>query len=116
MSLPAASISIACGSCGDELEFDGDSHVCDECGLDFGDPFDDEPATFLDEEAHPCGHPAPYPEPRVERKPFHTVDGVVKTWRTWTHVYEPCVLPAGHKTRLHHYSLSTTYTTEETKA
>ncbi|UXE05419.1 hypothetical protein SEA_RENNA12_68 [Arthrobacter phage Renna12] len=47
--------SPACGACGSDTEHDGDSFVCFDCGLNYGEGREDEPATFLDEELPACG-------------------------------------------------------------
>lgn len=109
-SLPALSVSINCGSCYGNVECDGDGYTCHDCGLIWGtnDPFDETPAEFLDEDATPCGHPSGDRE-HVDVRPFETVNGVVKSWRRWVHVYAACVLPDGHASD-HEFPMTTTYT------
>lgn len=107
MSLPSLSVSISCGSCYSEVEHNGDNYECSDCGLRWGnDPFDDDPAEFLDEDTAPCGHPSTY-SGRVSIEPFRTEFGVVKEWQEWTHTYSGCNLPTGHKSD-HDYPLTTT--------
>ena len=109
MSLPSLFVSISCGACYSRAEHDGDQYVCFDCGLcwQHGDPFDDSPAEFLDENAAPCGKPSGDTK-LVKVQPFCTVNGVVQEWREWTHVYAACNLPAGHKSD-HDHPLTTTY-------
>ena len=115
MSLPTVRVSIDCGACGDSLEHDGDQYVCNDCGLCWAsnDVFDDAPAQYLDEDAEPCAAPSNDTE-TVQVKPFSTVNGVVEIWRTWRHIYAPCILPAGHKSG-HEFPPSTTYTDHKEK-
>lgn len=109
MSLPTIHVSIDCGSCGDSLEHDGDQYVCHPCGLCWAtdDVFDDAPATYLDEDAQPCGAPSGDSE-TMQVRPFETVNGVVKSWREWRHIYAPCILPTGHASG-HEFPLTTTF-------
>jgi len=110
MSLPTLSVSINCGSCYGLVECDGDGYTCQDCGLHWGsnDPFDDTPAEFLDEDATPCEQPSGDRE-HVDVRPFETVNGVVKSWRRWGHVYAACVLPKDHASD-HGFPMTTTYT------
>jgi len=110
MSLPTLSVSINCGSCYGEVEGDPDGFTCHDCGLWWSttDPFDETPAEFLDEDATVCGAPSKDTE-RIDVRPFETVNGVVKSWRRWVHVYTACVLPSGHSSD-HEFPMTTTYT------
>ncbi|WP_427017827.1 hypothetical protein ACQCSX_04230 [Pseudarthrobacter sp. P1] len=109
MSLPTIRVSIDCGACYAPVEHDGDQYVCFDCGLCWAtdDVFDDSPAAFLDEDATPCGEPSG-DRKHVDVQPFRTINGVVKEWREWTHVYTACNLPAGH-TSTHEFPLTTTH-------
>lgn len=112
-ALPPLSVSIDCGSCGAAVEHDGDQYVCFDCGLVYDtDPFSGDQAWFLDEELPPCGD-ARTEKPWTKRKPFRTVNGVVKVWRNWTFRYQPCPLPAGHKSS-HDHNIEASYTEETT--
>lgn len=110
MSLPSIRLSIDCGSCGESLDHDGDEYACHDCGLCWAtsDAFDDMPAEYTDEDAKPCGAPSRDTETK-QVKPFETVNGVVKSWREWRHIYAPCHLPADHKSG-HDFPLTTTFT------
>ena len=116
MSLPSLSVSIHCGSCFSRIEHDGDQYVCFDCGLCWpsNDPFGDDPAEFMDEEASSCGHPANDAHPHVSTKPFRTFNGVAESWRTYTTTYDACHLPEGHKGD-HDHPLQTTYVEQTEK-
>ncbi|MGY2747251.1 hypothetical protein ACVWZ8_004368 [Arthrobacter sp. UYCu723] len=80
MSLPRCCIQTpACGACGDDTAHDGDSFYCDDCGLDYGNGDESDPAVFRDEELPPCGEACD--------NNWHIKFGLTCT---------PCELPAGH--------------------
>lgn len=85
LRLPSCAVqSPACGACGADTEHDGDSFVCYDCGLNYGEGREDVPAEYIDEELEPCGRECDnywHKEGRL---------GVVMAC-------EPCKLPAGHK-------------------
>ena len=110
MTLPRIITTITCGSCHENIHFDGENHRCDDCNIMWmtEDPFDDTEANFQDEDATPCGHDSQRP-PHINVSPFHTIDSVVKVWRKWTHLTHPCHLPTGHLSD-HNYPTTRSYT------
>lgn len=89
-----------CGVCYGELEHDGDSFYCDDCGLDYGDGGVGAP-TFRDEDDEPCGSESKDPL-RVKVMPPTTARGP----RLYRFTEGACLLPAGHKPGLGHYHAS----------
>lgn len=87
MTLPRCSIQYpSCGACGDDTSFDGESIVCDPCGLNYGTGEDDTEAEYLDyDDATPCA------EPCANRwhEPGRIRDG-------FEYACQPCALPSGH--------------------
>ena len=83
--LPTCSVRYpACGACGSETDYDGDSLYCDPCGLDYGDGTESKPATYYHTaDAKPCGARC--------RNPWHGSPSLGPYDCT------PCQLPAGHK-------------------
>ena len=85
MSLPTCRAQYpACGACGGETSYDGDSFYCDNCGLDYGDGAETT-ATYRDEDAEPCGHPCD-----------NYLHGPDLIRPGLSHQCVPCSLPAGH--------------------
>jgi hypothetical protein len=81
LELPYCSVqNPSCGACGGDTRHDGDSFYCEDCLLDYGTGEDGETATYLDEEAEPCGNPCD------------------NSWHTKFDYAEckPCSLPKGH--------------------
>lgn len=87
MTFPTLPMSIPrypeCGACGDECDHDGDSFVCDPCGLDYGNEDAGTLAVYMDPDAVPCGAACD--------------NGWHKTYRYYRFVCTPCQLPTGHK-------------------
>lgn len=84
-ALPAAEHqSPACGACGAETWFDGDSFICDDCQLQF-DP-ENLGASFLDSDAEACGKPCD-----------NTWHGDNKIRLGIGYDCNPCQLQTGHK-------------------
>lgn len=80
MPLPYAITSYPlCGACELETGHDGDSFVCEQCGLNYGDGDETRP-TFLDPDAPTCGVPSTIAE-AMARLGF---------------AIGPCELPRGH--------------------
>lgn len=111
-TLPPAILTLSCGTCGDQLETEGEDLVCWDCRLIYnGERAQEEAPTSMDPEAGTCGKPH-HIGTRHESKPFHTFtdNGTrhVLTWRDWTHTWEPCHLPATH-TGLCDWPVTSTY-------
>lgn len=101
MTLPTLQITYSCGSCGNELEHDGENLYCHPCRLEYtGDPADQPEADFI-EEVNPCGHPGHLPVTR--RHPFQTINGTIEQWKTTTTTHEACSLPSDHDGFHYHY-------------
>lgn len=82
-TLPSASWQDpSCGACYGETAHDGDGYACYRCGLWF-DQDDDLAASYLDEDAEPCGEPC-----------SNTWHGSPSLGPYDCH---PCHLPAGHE-------------------
>jgi hypothetical protein len=82
VSLPTCKVqNPACGACGMDTDFDGDSFACYDCGLNYFEGDDYTEAEFL-EEVSACG--------------VECSNGWHKT-PSFDLACEPCKLPKGHK-------------------
>lgn len=106
-SLPVLLVTIRCGSCGGTTDVDDDGeHVCRGCYIKWGgDPFTDEPATFMDEDDPACLEPPEKPT-RYWTRPTVYFHGKPVVEQQYTSYISPCVLPKKH--RGHHFHPETT--------
>lgn len=77
----------SCGACYGDTRWEGESFQCEDCGLDYGRGGDGVQATYIDEEAQPCG--------KACTNTWH-VQGVDRPGGLVRYDCEPCKLPAGH--------------------
>lgn len=70
-----------CGACEQETSHDGDSFVCEPCGLDYGEGSESDRAKFLDPGTSECG----------------AISISAADWGRLGITESPCSLPNGHR-------------------